>query len=131
MVEEGLRQGADFAYRPIIEGGKRPDFVFPSVEAYDNPRFPAERLRILAAKTTCKERWRQVLEEASRVSTKHLLTLQEGVSQSQFDEMREARVQLVVPVGLHKSYPKAVRPFLVTLESFLADVRLLKLDRNL
>lgn len=117
----------DFVHRPVIEGGKRPDFLFPTLTAYENPAFPANRLRMLAAKTTCKDRWRQVLNEASRIATKHLLTLQEGVSEGQFREMQEAGVQLVVPLGLHDSYPEAVRPHLVDFESFLGDVRLLNL----
>jgi hypothetical protein len=127
MQEEGLRPGTDFVHNPVIEGGKRPDFLFPTLADYENLAFPANRLRMLAAKTTCKDRWRQVALEASRIATKHLLTLQEGVSEGQFREMREAGVQLVVPSGLHRSYPKTVRPHLVSFESFLGDVRLLNL----
>ncbi|MDO9459967.1 MAG: type II restriction endonuclease [Alphaproteobacteria bacterium] len=41
--------------------------------------------------------------------------------------VQEAGVQLVVPSGLHDSYPIAVRPHLLTLESFIGDVRLLNL----
>lgn len=121
--EEGLLPGMNFAHNPVIEGNKRPDFLFPNVEAYTNLAFPASRLRMLAAKTTCKDRWRQVINEADRIQTKHLLTLQEGVSQSQFTEMTEAGVRLVVPVGLHDSYPETVRPHLMTLEEFIGDVR--------
>jgi hypothetical protein len=129
MKEEGFRADTDFSHRPVIEGGKRPDFLFPSKAAYDNERFPAGRLRMLAAKTTCKDRWRQVLNEANRIQTKHLLTLQEGVSEGQFKEMSEAGVLLVVPTGLHDSYPESVRPHLLSFESFLGDVRLLNLVR--
>lgn len=121
--EEGLVPGANFAHNPVIEGNKRPDFLFPSVDAYANLAFPANRLRMLAAKTTCKDRWRQIINEADRIQTKHLLTLQEGVSQAQFNEMSEAGVRLVVPVGLHDSYPEIVRPHLMTLEEFIGDVR--------
>ena len=67
MIEEGLHADRDFTHRPVIEGGKRPDFIFPSKTAYENASFPQARLRMLAAKTTCKDRWRQVLNEASRV----------------------------------------------------------------
>lgn len=70
MGEEGLRAGTDFVHRPVIEGGKRPDFLFPTQVAYEDPAFPANRLRMLAAKTTCKDRWRQVLNEANRITTK-------------------------------------------------------------
>jgi hypothetical protein len=125
MTEEGLTAGASFTHKPVIEGGKRPDFLFPSQAAYDNPHFPDAKLRMLAAKTTCKDRWRQIINEADRIPTKHLLTLQEGVSEGQFREMTEAGVQLVVPAGIHKSYPDAVKPHLMTFESFIASIRLI------
>jgi hypothetical protein len=80
---------------------------------------------MLAVKTTCKDRWRQILNEADRIPNKHLLTLQEGVSESQFQEMIGAGVQLVVPTQRVESFPAAVQPHLQTLESFIGDVRLL------
>jgi hypothetical protein len=128
MAEEGLRAGIDFVHGAEIEGGKRPDFLFPGKAAYENLSFPASKLRVLAAKTTCKDRWRQVLNEADRIPTKHLLTLQDGVSEGQFREMSQAGVQLVVPAVLHKSYPAAIRKQLMTFHGFLADVRKLASD---
>jgi hypothetical protein len=127
MVEEGLVPNSDFCHKPTVESGKKPDFIFPSQSAYDDTTFPASRLRMLAAKTTCKDRWRQVINEANRIKTKHLLTLQEGISESQFAEMKEEGVLLVVPNGLHDAYNEAVRPHLISFESFIADIRLLGL----
>ena len=43
---------------------------------------------MLAAKTSCKDRWRQVLAEADRIRTKHLLTLEPAISKIQTAEMR-------------------------------------------
>lgn len=126
FIEEHLREGQDFDHQPESDPGKRPDFLFPSEVAYKNPSFPAQHLRMLAAKTTCKERWRQILNEADRVEKKHLLTLQEGVSEGQFKEMTDAKVQLVVPGGLISAYPQSVQPYLQTFESFIGDVRLLR-----
>ena len=122
FLEEGLRPDIDFAHGPIIEGGKRPDFLFPSVTAYNDPAYPADRLRMLASKTTCKDRWRQVLNEASRIPIKHLVTLQEGVSVNQFREMQEAGVRLVVPASLHSSYPEAIRGQLTSLSGFISGL---------
>lgn len=122
--EDGLLPGENFVHNPVIEGNKRPDFLFPSLDAYENSAFPAGRLRMLAAKTTCKDRWRQIISEADRIPIKHLLTLQEGVSEAQFTEMTQAGVRLVVPSGLHDAYPDGVRPHLITLEEFIGDVRL-------
>jgi len=81
---------------------------------------------MLAAKTTCKDRWRQILNEADRIPVKHLLTLQEGISVNQFREMTEAKVRLVVPIPLMDCYPEKVRPRLLSLESFIADIRRLR-----
>ena len=81
---------------------------------------------MLAVKTTCRDRWRQILTEADRITTKHLLTLQEGVSEKQFQEMVGEGVQLVVPEPLKTSFPPSVQEHLQTLESFIADVRLLE-----
>ncbi|MFN7400467.1 MAG: type II restriction endonuclease [Sandaracinobacter sp.] len=125
FIEERLVEGTHFSHQPESDPGKRPDFLFPSQAAYQNAAFPEARLRMLAVKTTCKDRWRQVINEADRIRQKHLLTLQEGVSEAQFREMHGAGVQLVVPAGLVESYPDAVQPHLQTLESFIGDVRIL------
>jgi hypothetical protein len=127
FIEEGLVEGKDFDYQPASESGKTPDFLFPSKTAYDDLSFPAANLRLLACKTTVKDRWRQVINEANRIEWKHLLTLQEGVSETQFAEMIEEKVRLVVPKALITTYPPDVRPHLVTLESFIGDVRLLSI----
>jgi len=128
FVEEGLQDGLDFSHQPISELGKKPDFLFPSADDYHNSSFPEKQLRMLAVKTTCKDRWRQILNEAKRIDTKHLLTLQEGISANQFREMQEENVQLVVPAPIVSSYADEIRPHLQTLKSFIGDVRLLKLN---
>lgn len=105
FIEESLQEGVQFSHQPVSETGKKPDFLFPSQAAYQMKDFPADQLRMLAVKTTCKDRWRQVLNEADRIPTKHLLTLQEGVSENQFREMTGANVRLVVPKKLiHSPY---------------------------
>lgn len=125
FLEERLVEGSDFHHGPESDPGKKPDFLFPNEAAYKTPGFPEARLRMLAVKTTCRDRWRQVVQEADRIRVKHLLTLQEGVSEGQFREMAGAGVQLVVPAPLVGKFPEAVQPHLMTLESFIADVRLL------
>ena len=125
FVEEGLREGSEFEHQPESDPGKRPDFLFPSSARYRDRSFPESRLRMLAVKTTCKDRWRQILNEADRVARKHLLTLQEGISEGQFREMTAAGVQLVIPAPLVTAFPKSIQPHLQTIESFIADVRLL------
>jgi hypothetical protein len=125
LIEEAFRPNIDFQHRPVTEHGKKPDFIFPSQAAYHDPSFPAEKLRMLAAKTTCKDRWRQVLDEANRIQSKHLLTLQEGVSETQFRQMVQSGLKLVVPKRLHDKYPEAIRSEILSLEAFLTEIRLL------
>jgi hypothetical protein len=125
FTEEGLVENTHFTHQPESEPGKSPDFLFPSQAAYKDASFPAANLRMLAVKTTCKDRWRQILNEASRVPEKHLLTLQEGISEPQFQEMVHANVKLVVPKPIIEKFPKSVQPHIQTLESFIGDVRLL------
>ena len=128
FIEEGLRENQAFAYNQESEPGHKPDFLFPSAEAYRTTDFPNDRLRMLAVKTTCRDRWRQILQEADRIKHKHLLTLQEGISERQFREMKEAKVQLIVPSPLITKFPQDVRPHLQTLENFIVDIR--KLNRS-
>lgn len=121
--EEGLIEDEDFSYSPTSEYGKRPDFLFPTEKAYHDEKFPKDKLNMLAVKTTCKDRWRQVLNEADRIPEKYLLTLQEGISEKQFDEMKRAGVHLVVPRPLFSSYSKNIHKHLKSLEEFIKTVQ--------
>lgn len=106
------------------EGKKEPDFLFPSKAAYDDPGFPATCLTMLGSKTTLKDRWRQVLNEADRIPNKHLLTLQPAISEDQTAEMRTERLQLVIPRDLHaQGFSPAQQEWLMGLDDFLAEVR--------
>jgi hypothetical protein len=125
LAEEKFVPGQDFTHAPIIHVNKRPDFLFPSIAAYNDTSFPESKLRMLAAKTSCKERWAQVLEEADRIKSKHLLTLTE-VSPNQFLKMKQANLQLVVPQKLQSKFHKDIQPHLMSLESFIAELRALQ-----
>lgn len=117
-------EGIEYSWGRRTEGKRTPDFIFPSIERYLDPEWPADRLRMLAAKRTLKDRWRQILREADRITTKHLLTLQPGVSEAQFREISDANVVLVVPNNLHDRYPQSVRPHLITVSQFIAEIGL-------
>lgn len=101
------------------ENRNRPDFLFPGREEYQNPDFPADGLTMLGAKSTLKDRWRQVLSEAVRIPAKHLLTLEPGVSENQTSEMQAKNLQLVVPQALHATYRPAQRNWLMELSAFV------------
>lgn len=112
-----------FEEQVITEDNKKPDFIFPNGESYHNLQFPAENLVFLGAKTTCKDRWRQILNEASRIDTKYLFTLQQGISKNQLLEMKHEHVKLVVPEAYKKSFAKECQPDIETLSTFIAMVK--------
>lgn len=109
----------------ITEGNKKPDFLFPSQAAYHDATFPTDKLISLAAKTTCKDRWRQVINEADRLrgSRKFLCTLQQGISAAQMDEMEAEQVVLVVPKPYIQTYPKDRQERIWTVGKFVQFVK--------
>ena len=81
------------------------------------------KLTMLGVKTTCKDRWRQVLAEANRIEHKHLLTFEAAISTNQTDEMHTKNLQLVVPRRLHESYTENQRTWLMDVSSFISLVQ--------
>jgi hypothetical protein len=100
------------------ENNAKPDFLFPGQIEYHDAAFPAMSLTMLGVKTTCKDRWRQVLSEADRIPAKHLLTLETAISTNQTAEMVAKDLQLVVPRSLHASYNAAQQEWLFSLRDF-------------
>ena len=108
----------------VTENNHRPDFLFPSVEVYRMaPDTGLSCLAMLGAKSTCKERWRQVLAEAAKIPRKHLLTLEPGISEQQTSQMRASDLQLVVPLGLQDSYAAGQRAWLLDLKEFIREIQ--------
>lgn len=104
------------------EGNKRPDFIFPGITEYHDFIFDKGKLIFLASKTTCKDRWRQILNEADRIDVKHLFTLQHGISPNQLDEMKKENVKLVVPEKYISEYPSEYREEIMPLNNFIRYV---------
>lgn len=117
----------NIGYTPqaTTEGNKKPDFLFPSQDAYHDGSYPVEKLISLAAKTTCKDRWRQVINEADRLRNrpKFLCTLQQGISPAQMDEMQAENVILVVPRPYISAYPRDRQSRIWTLAHFVDYVK--------
>jgi hypothetical protein len=111
------RRGAE------TENRNKPDFLFPGPDQYRDPTFPADRLTMLGAKSTLKDRWRQVLSEAQRIEDKHILTLEPGISENQTDEMQAKRLQLVIPRRLHTTFRSKQQKWLMDVAGFVAAVR--------
>jgi type II restriction enzyme len=111
-----------FTTQATTEDNKKPDFLFPNVDAYNNLNFNPKKLVVLASKTTCKDRWRQILNEADRIKTKHLFTLQQGISRNQLKEMYKSNVCLVVPKPYLTSFPSDFRERILTLDNFVTHI---------
>jgi hypothetical protein len=77
---------------------------------------------MLGVKSTCKDRWRQVLSEADLIREKHLLTLETAISQHQTDEMCSKGLRLVLPQRLHGSYTTSQGAWLLDITQFLRIV---------
>lgn len=102
----------------ITEGRSRPDFLFPGIDCYHNSSFPQNALFMLGVKTTCKDRWRQVLAEAKRIPRKHLATLEPAISKHQTDEMKKSGLCLVIPQKLHGTFVRDQLDMLLSIRDF-------------
>jgi hypothetical protein len=112
-----------FEAQAPTENGNTVDFLFPGSLQYHADEWDADNLIMLAAKATCKDRWRQVLAEAAKIRRKHLITLEPAISPTQTAQMRAADLQLVIPRRLQESYNPEQRTWIWSLSDFVAFVR--------
>jgi hypothetical protein len=115
--------GISYSRSAITENRAKPDFLFPGAIEYHDEAFNAVNLTMLGVKSTCKDRWRQVLAEADRIEKKYLLTLEASISTAQTDEMQAKALQLVVPSAIHASYQPAQQQWLYDLRAFIELVQ--------
>ncbi len=122
---EQLFRECDIQYTrgAVTENKTKPDFIFPSITAYRNAAYDPLKLTMLGVKSTCKDRWRQVLPEANRINEKHLLTLEAAISTNQTTEMAAHGLQLVLPRGLHETYTTSQQAWLMGIADFTSLVR--------
>jgi hypothetical protein len=112
-----------FTPQARTEANNRPDFIFPGQDEYHDQAFDAALLVMLGVKSTSKDRWRQVLTEADRIPTKHLCTLEAGISVKQTDEMKRQNLTLVVPISLHETYTADQREVMLNIGRFIEFAR--------
>ena len=106
----------------VTENNSKPDFIFPSIDNYHDNMFNVALLTMLGVKSTCKDRWRQVLSEAEKISNKHLLTLEAAISENQTNEMRSQNLQLVVPAAISTTFSEKQQKWLMNVDSFIKMV---------
>ena len=115
--------GLEYEKQVLTEHGNTADFLFPGRRAYADVAFPATGLTMLAAKSTCKDRWRQVLPEAQRIWPKHLVTLEPAISPKQTAQMTAEGIQLVVPATLHETFGVQQRASILSVSGFIDLVK--------
>nr|WP_308495511.1 type II restriction endonuclease [Duganella guangzhouensis] len=86
----------------IADAKKRPDFVLPSFTAYMDPLRDRTGALVLSAKTTLRERWKQVQGEIRNCDL-FLATVDEGIAENAIKDMERQGIVLVVPESLKKS----------------------------
>ncbi len=123
LEEIFIKNNIQYERGKITENKSRPDFIFPSIDKYHDISFSNNLLTMLGAKSTCKDRWRQVLTEARKISIKHLLTLEPAISQNQTDEMQSNNLQLVVPSSIIKTYNAKQQEWLINLKDFVNIIK--------
>jgi hypothetical protein len=113
-----------FSRGKFTERNNKPDFIFPGIKYYHKESFPNDLLSMLGVKSSAKDRWRQVLTEAERINTKHLITIQPAITQNQTDEMIANKLQLVVPAQIIESYNENQQKNILTLHEFIKHIML-------
>ncbi len=91
-----------FEKQVLIESKKRPDFILPSLAFVDSGRKNAATGLILSAKTTLRERWKQV-EREKGTRRLFLATVDENIAGNALEDMASLGINLVVPESLLES----------------------------
>lgn len=86
----------------VADTKKRPDFVLPSFAAYMDPLRERNGALVLSAKTTLRERWKQVHGEIRNCDL-FLATVDESIADNAIKDMARQGITLVVPESLKKS----------------------------
>lgn len=97
-----LRDGRIYFEEQVITGGRRPDFVLPNLVVLKAKTRTFEEAMVLSAKTTLRERWKQIAMEKFNCVL-FLATVDDRVSSSTIDDMGTQGIHLVVPESLKKS----------------------------
>lgn len=103
QIEAMLKAGGiPFAKQVVMDARKRPDFVLPSLVHLRKTLAGPSRGLILSAKTTLRERWKQVQREMGG-SDLFLATVDETIASNAIEDMADLGIRLVVPESLKVS----------------------------
>lgn len=116
MLEQG---GVPFGEQAVVST-RRPDFVLPGVAPY---AANSPEALVLAAKTTLRERWKQVPME-QRNCTIFLATMDEKVTRSAVRDMNQLDIVMVVPEAFKEKgtvVEYADEPNVLTFKQFFTE----------
>ncbi len=86
----------------IVTGSRRPDFVLPNLKTFKSKTRSFDKALILAAKTTLRERWKQVVMERLNCGL-FLATVDDRVAANTIFEMYDHGICMVVPESLKEA----------------------------
>lgn len=101
-IAASLTAGGIHFQEQAVTGGRRPDFVLPDVVTLRRKDRTRSDALVLAAKTTLRERWKQVSNEQLDCDV-FLATVDDRVSPVAIHEMAGLGIRLVVPELLKRS----------------------------
>ena len=101
-IASALTAGGVRYVEQAVTGGRRPDFVMPDLARLHSRKRSTNEALVLAAKTTLRERWKQVSSERLNCEV-FLATVDDRVASPSIREMAEAKITLVVPESLKAS----------------------------
>jgi hypothetical protein len=105
------------------EPGSTSDFILPGIAAYRALGTATDvdaGVLHLGAKSTARERWKQVLSEAAKLQRRHLATLDPQLSHASLHAMSELEVIPVMPARLGSLYEGHS---ILTVEGFIAQAK--------
>lgn len=91
-----------FQEQVILAAKKRPDFVLPSLAVYNDEKRSKQLALVLSAKTTLRERWKQVHGEIKNCDL-YLATVDDSIAFNAIEDMASQGIKLVVPESLKES----------------------------
>lgn len=86
----------------IMTAKRRPDFILPSLMVYRQSDRSYNQALVLSAKTTLRERWKQVEGEINNCDL-YLATVDDKIAENAIQSMQAAGIKLVVPESLKNS----------------------------
>ena len=91
-----------FDKQAVLAAMRRPDFILPSLKLLGRTDRKLGEVLVLSAKTTLRERWKQVQSEIMNCNL-FLATVDENIAGNAIEDMASLGIVLVVPEKLKKS----------------------------